>query len=198
MVSSFTLAGPLGMDSLQVRHAAIYKPPVGIEEALAGLNILAPQVGMGIQFGWYVEGICVHHLVAGGLLGVRSQPVVLQSVAGEAGYVLDREVQYGVLGNGGVPVTQHPALVKVGGLFLADLPGDLIKCLGSARGHGEGYCNLFFAEQSSVQRVDPSGVGMLPGGAGSRNDHWLSHSLHTTHFAAFHILRRCNGSVKRR
>ena len=55
-----------------------------------------------------------------------------------------------MLGDGGVAVAQHPPLMEVRRLVLADLFGDLVEGFGPAGSHGEGHGYLFFRELVSV------------------------------------------------
>ena len=44
-------------------------------------------------------------------------------------------------------VAQHPTLVEVGGLLLADLAGDFVEGFGLPGSHGEGDGNLLLSQQ---------------------------------------------------
>ena len=152
----------LGMDAAQVFAAPGDEVLVGGEQGPAGGDVFLAESGMAVQFLRHVKAAAVDDLVAGGLLGVGGEAVVLQAVACYAGDVLDREVDHGVLGHGGVAVAQHPAFVEVGGLFLADLSGDLIEGFGPAGGHGEGDSYLLLRQQSRVEGVDAAGKEGFP------------------------------------
>ena len=60
-----------------------------------------------------VEAVLGHYLAAGRFFGVGGEASVFQGVGGDAGYVFDRQADYGVFGYGGVAVADYPAFVDV-------------------------------------------------------------------------------------
>ena len=74
-----------------------------------------------------MEAIKCPGLIAGGFLRVGCQPVAFDAFDCQARDVLERNMQYGVLGNGGVAVAHHPFFVELCGRRGGQFRGDFVK-----------------------------------------------------------------------
>ena len=143
-----------GLPGQQVGGDAVDELGIGHEQGTTNGYVLGSETGVSVQLRRDVETLGVDHLVSRGLFRVRREAVVLEGVAGEAGDVLNGQMNDGVFGHGGVTVSHDPSFVEVGGAFSGNLRGNFVKWLGPARGHREGYRDLLLGEVTGRQRVD--------------------------------------------